>query len=76
MIRVHSARLAIAFTTATAAAVMLLFSNELNAQVANYAPKVGEPHADFILPSIDGGEPLKLSSYRGNKVLLMHFASW
>lgn len=56
--------------------VALLFASDSDAQVASYAPKVGAPHADFILPSIDDGKPLQLSSYRGKKVLLMHFASW
>jgi hypothetical protein len=28
------------------------------------------------LPRIDNGKPLKLSDYRGQKVLLIHFASW
>ncbi len=43
-----------------------------------YAPIKGkaEPHPDFILPSIDGGEAIQLSKYRGKKVLLLHFASW
>ncbi len=41
-----------------------------------YRPKVGEPHRDFILPSIDDGKNLQLSDYRGKKVLLLHFASW
>jgi hypothetical protein len=50
--------------------------NDATAQVAEYAPQVGQPHTDFILPSIEDGKPLQLSSYRGKKVLLMHFASW
>ena len=40
-----------------------------------YKPVVGQPHPDFILPSIDG-EKIQLSKYRGKKVLLLHFASW
>lgn len=43
---------------------------------ASYAPKVGEFHPDFLLPSIDRNEPVRLSDYRGKKVLLVHFASW
>lgn len=72
MIRAHVGAPAITF----AVAAIFLFANESLAQVASYAPKVGEPHPDFILPSIDDGEPLQLSDYRGKKVLLMHFASW
>lgn len=40
-----------------------------------YNPSKG-PHPDFILPSIDGGDAIQLSKYRGKKVLLLHFASW
>ena len=41
-----------------------------------YKPVVGQPHLDFILPSIDGDKNIQLSDYRGKKVLLLHFASW
>lgn len=41
-----------------------------------YQAAVGEPHPDFVLPRIDNGQPLRLSDYRGQKVLLIHFASW
>ncbi len=34
------------------------------------------PHPDFILPSIEGDQSIQLSKYRGQKVLLLHFASW
>ena len=43
---------------------------------ASYAPKVGEKHPDFTLPSIDDGAPVSLSNFRGKKVLLIQFASW
>jgi hypothetical protein len=42
----------------------------------NYKPVVGQPHVDFILPSIDGDKQIQLSEFRGKKVLLLHFASW
>jgi hypothetical protein len=35
----------------------------------------GQMHPDFMLPKIDGGH-LRLSDYRGKKILLFHFASW
>jgi len=54
----------------------LMLANESWSQVTSYGPKVGQPHPDFILPSIDDGKPIQLSSFRGKKVLLMHFASW
>lgn len=57
-------------------AFALLVANDSRAQVTSYSPIVGQPHGDFILPSIDDGTPLQLSDFRGKKVLLMHFASW
>ncbi len=47
-----------------------------SAQATRYAPKVERAHPDFVLPSIEDGAAIKLSDYRGKKVLLMHFASW
>ena len=41
-----------------------------------YSPRIGERHADFTLPSIGDGKPVSLSQFRGQKVLLIHFASW
>ncbi len=35
----------------------------------------GEMYPDFYLPKVDGGFG-RLSDYRGQKVLLIHFASW
>jgi hypothetical protein len=43
---------------------------------APYAPKLGERHADFTLPTIGDRTPTSLSSFRGKKVLLIQFASW
>lgn len=50
--------------------------NEVVRSRGNYQPRVGEIHPDFTLPRIDSGEPVSLSSLRGKKVLLIHFASW
>ncbi len=41
-----------------------------------YAPHVGQPHPDFVLPRIDNREAVSLAQFRGRKVLLIHFASW
>ena len=41
-----------------------------------YAPKVGEPHGNLILPRVGDRSPLSLADLRGTKVLLIHFASW
>ena len=43
---------------------------------ARYAPRVGTPHPDFVLPDIANGQPVSLSQFRGKTVLLVHFASW
>ncbi|MEM7164417.1 MAG: hypothetical protein AAF581_03080 [Planctomycetota bacterium] len=37
--------------------------------------EVGQVYPDFVLPTVDGGT-LRLSTLRGKKVLLFHFASW
>lgn len=38
--------------------------------------EVGAPHPPLNLPTVDGGGPLALDSFRGEKVLLIEFASW
>ena len=53
-----------------------LLSVGASAASPGYGPRVGEPHPDFVLPSLDGREPTSLSQFRGKKVLLLHFASW
>ena len=35
----------------------------------------GQMYPDFVLPSLVGKQ-VRLSDYRGKKVLLFHFASW
>jgi hypothetical protein len=47
-----------------------------SARAEEYSPSIGKPHADFTLPSIEDGKPVSLSQFRGQKVLLIHFASW
>jgi hypothetical protein len=47
-----------------------------SALAASYAPKVGERHPDFTLPTIGDRTPTSLSSFRGKRVLLIQFASW
>ncbi len=41
-----------------------------------YAPQVGRPHPEVTLPSLTDGAAVRLSQFRGRKVLLIHFASW
>ena len=56
-----------------AIALMAFMSFTIHGQAI---PKPGEPAADFVLPNIQDGKQLRLSDYRGKKVLLIHFASW
>jgi len=37
---------------------------------------VGDVFPDLVLPSLDDGTPLRLSDFRGRKVMLHVFASW
>ena len=62
-------------TLALAACGMILGATT-QASAASYAPKVGERHPDFTLPTIGDCAPISLSSFRGKKVLLIQFASW
>mgnify|MGYP003630353974 FL=1 len=39
-------------------------------------PKIGEPIPNLVLPTIDGKQTIALSQYKGQKVLLIVFASW
>lgn len=48
----------------------------LPVQAGPYAPKVGQRHEEFTLPSIAEGQPVSLAQFRGKKVLLIQFASW
>jgi len=64
-------RLALALATCG-----ILQSASAGASAASYAPKVGQRHPDFTLPTIGDRTPVSLSNYRGKKVLLIQFASW
>jgi hypothetical protein len=69
-------------SAALVAAVHAFNSSDANGQsaalpkAATYKPVVGQPHPDFILPSIEDRSAVRLSDFRGKKVLLVHFASW
>ena len=60
----------------TLAACGILLGSTSRAGAASYAPKVGERHPDFTLPTIGDRTPVSLSNFRGKKVLLIQFASW
>ncbi|HVP10678.1 MAG TPA: hypothetical protein VMV94_05750 [Phycisphaerae bacterium] len=42
----------------------------------SYPPESGKVHPQIVLYTLDGDRTLALSSLRGKKVLLVHFASW
>ena len=54
----------------------MILGSTSRASAASYAPKVGERHPDFTLPTIGDRTPVSLSDFRGKKVLLIQFASW
>jgi peroxiredoxin len=54
----------------------MLLETSTRVSAASYAPKVGQRHPDFTLPTIGDRAPVSLSSFRGKKVLLIQFASW
>ncbi len=54
----------------------MMLGSTSRARAASYAPKVGERHPDFTLPTIGDRTPVSLSNFRGKKVLLIQFASW
>ena len=37
---------------------------------------VGDRFPDLVLPSLDGGEPTSIASFRGRKLALHVWASW
>ena len=52
----------------------------LAAVLLQSAPEVGlskgQVHPDVVLPSVLDGGPVRLSKFRGGKVVVVHFASW
>ena len=63
-------------TTLGVAACGLVLASTSGAFASGYAPKVGQRHPDFTLPTIGDRRPVSLSSFLGKKVLLIQFASW
>lgn len=37
---------------------------------------VGDPFPDLVFPAIDGDNSVRLSDHRGQRVVLVEFASW
>ncbi len=62
-------------------AVLLVLAAAFQATALAQSPKppvmeLGKPYPAFTLPKIDDRAPTSLSDFRGQKVLLIHFASW
>jgi hypothetical protein len=38
--------------------------------------KIGEPAPDFAVPSLDGQRTIRLSDFRGRRLLIFTWASW
>ena len=38
--------------------------------------RVGEPAPDFAVPSLDGKTTIRLSDFRGRRVLIFNWATW
>ena len=57
-------------------ASVTFLARNVTAQPPAYRPVVGEVHQDIEFPNIETGEKVRLSNFRGKKVLLIHFASW
>ena len=56
---------------------MVMSATSVPGQVPSpYRPDLDKLHEDFKLPSIEDGTPIRLSDFRGRKLLLFHFASW
>lgn len=45
-------------------------------QAADAPWKTGEPIAPLVLNSAKGGEPISIDSFRGTKLVVVHFAPW
>lgn len=46
-----------------------------SSQPTAHAPRVGEPIPDVVLPDLDG-RLVRLSDYRGKRLLVFMWASW
>ncbi len=67
-----------------ALALLLCVTTLALAEPVRVGTQVGEMHPDFWFPTVETpplvpitkGGTVQLSSYRGKRVLLFHFASW
>ncbi len=59
-----------------AALLAVAAASPADAPAPQVGRKVGNVHAEIVLPSLDGKKTYALSQFRGKKVLLIQFASW
>ena len=59
-----------------ALALLLCLTAFARAEPVRVGTQVGEMHPDFSLPAVVERKIVRLTSYRGQRVLLFHFASW
>lgn len=63
-------------TIGTKPAILLLLVVITGKTTLGFVPEIGKALPGFTLPRINSGDPVSLSDYRGQKVLLIMFASW
>ena len=56
--------------------VVLILMLVVPAGLAGQNLKLGEPAPDFTVPSLDGKRMIRLSDFRGRRVLVFTWASW
>ncbi len=59
----------------SASLLTLFLGHSLGAQ-ESLTPRDGEVFPEMAFPTLDGQDRMSLSDFRGQKVLLMQFASW
>ena len=64
--------------TSSAALVGIALGLVATCRSAAGAPPIelGKPFPDLVLPALDDGRPLSIADFRGEKVVLVVFASW
>lgn len=64
------------FTLSVLVAVIAFLAYQRVPVYLNTRELVGNPAPDFFLPTLDNEKPVRLSDYRGKKVLLNFWATW
>ena len=55
---------------------LLVGSSLAGEPASNGSPSVGDFFPQYLLPSLETGDPISISAYRGKKIILHQFASW